>query len=231
MGNDNVASIAAYFGSKGVKSADGQFADLLKKAKPIQEILNSAAKVSGKLTAQYDRDIPTAENLATDRRESEIRKAQYNANRSVAGKLYYGYIEPALDALATLPPTMGGPEFGMIAGSLGGLTKVAGATKAVEASSGFVESIGFKISQRYFERLLQSGRGDYPVGIITREVMEAGQYAPQIVTYATRPGQEFYYYKAAMDGGIKGFDVIVNPATKEIYHFAPLKDVAKGVPK
>lgn len=107
------------------------------------------------------------------------------------GKFYDGYIEPELDVLATLPPTMGGSEFGMIAGSLGGLTKVASATKAVEASSGFVESNGFKISQHYFERLLQSGRGDYPVGIITREVMEAGQYTPQIVTYATRLGQDF----------------------------------------
>ena len=125
---------------------------------------------------------------------------------------------------------MGGPEFGMLAGSLRGLTKVSSSIKALEASSSFVESNGFKISQRYFERLLQSGRGDYPVGIITREVMEAGQYAPKVVTYATRPGQEFYYYKAAMDG-VKGFDVVVNPATKEIYHFGVLKDVAKGTPK
>ena len=49
-------------------SADKQFFDLQRKAKEIQQMINSTPKATGRLTAQYSRDAPSEENLAADQR-------------------------------------------------------------------------------------------------------------------------------------------------------------------
>jgi hypothetical protein len=90
---------------------------------------------------------------------------------------------------------------------------------------------GFKVTEKYLNYLAANGR-ELPIGMLANEVMAAGQFEAVAVNIAQRQGEKFLYYKAAFEttGSIKGFDLVVNPATKEIWHFSPIKtDVATKV--
>jgi hypothetical protein len=84
---------------------------------------------------------------------------------------------------------------------------------------------GFKVSETYLNYLAANGRSGMPVGLIAQEVMAAGQFEAHTVNIAQRAGEKFLYYKASIEGttSVKGFDLVVNPVTREIWHFSPIK--------
>jgi hypothetical protein len=100
---------------------EAEFTKLVSEADKLKNTYGLSTQASRVPPSQYDSDIPTLstpESIAASRREAALRKAEYQAFRSPLGKFYDGYLEPALDALATLPPTMGGSGFGIINGAL-----------------------------------------------------------------------------------------------------------------
>ncbi|MGH7494145.1 MAG: RHS repeat domain-containing protein, partial [bacterium] len=95
------------------------------------------------------------------------------------------------------------------------------------SETNLIERHGLRFTEKYYAELWQTGRK--APALISNEILASKHFQPIPVQVANRPGQQFFLYRAISGSDTRGWELVFNPVTKEVYHLQQVNNVVTRI--